>query len=379
MKIATIVGARPQFIKAGPVSNAIAAHNEIADSRWRKIDEVLIHTGQHYDREMSAVFFETLGLTAPKHNLGVGSGSHGTQLAKMIEGLEIVLQDEAPDLVLVYGDTNSTLAGVLIADRLNIPVAHVEAGLRSFNRQMPEEANRIVADRLSTMLFAPTETAVQNLEREGIREGVYQVGDVMYEAAMFHSGLAELESTILQRLSLSREGFSLATVHRAENTDDPLRLRGLLEGLLDVSRLQTVVWPVHPRARKQLLSIRDRALPLDRLLLTEPLPYRDMLLLEKSACVVLTDSGGVQKEAMWFGVPCVTLRDETEWVETVSSGRNELAGCRRERIVAAFKAALAKGRIPLDDEKIETPPSELIVQHLCDLMEGKMKSLVSRA
>jgi UDP-GlcNAc3NAcA epimerase len=379
MKIATIVGARPQFIKAGPVSNAISVHNGGADSRWRTIDEVLIHTGQHYDREMSAIFFETLGLAAPKHNLGVGSGSHGTQLAKMIEGLEIVLQDEAPDLVLVYGDTNSTLAGALIADRLNIPVAHVEAGLRSFNRRMPEEANRIVADRLSTMLFAPTKTAVQNLEREGIYEGVYQVGDVMHEAAMFHSRLAELESTILQRLSLNREEFSLATVHRAENTDDPLRMRGILEGLLDVSRLQTVVWPVHPRARKQLLSNRNGDLPLDRLLLTEPLPYRDMLLLERSACVVLTDSGGVQKEAMWFGVPCVTLRDETEWVETVSSGRNALASCSGEKIVAAFKAALAKGRIPIDDEQIGAQPSALIVQHLCELMHSKTKSLASRA
>lgn len=379
MKIVTIVGARPQFIKAGPVSNAIAVHNGIADARWQSIDEVVIHTGQHYDREMSAVFFETLGLAAPKYNLGAGSGSHGAQLAKMIEGLEGALQDEAPDLVLVYGDTNSTLAGALMADRLNIPVAHVEAGLRSFNRRMAEECNRIIADRLSTLLFVPTKNAVQNLEREGIFEGVYEVGDVMHEAAMFHSKAAELESTILQRLSLTREGYSLATIHRAENTDDPLRMRSILEGLIDVSRSQTIVWPVHPRTRKQLLSRREGDLSLDGLLLIDPIPYRDMLVLERSACVVLTDSGGVQKEAMWFGVPCVTLRDETEWVETVTAGRNELAGCRREKIRAAFEAALLKGRIPIHAAGSGTAPSALIVQHLCAFEGSNTKSLVSKA
>lgn len=361
------------------MSNAIAVHNGIADSRRRTIDEVLIHTGQHYDREMSAVFFETLGLAAPKYNLGVGSGSHGTQLAKMIEGLEEVLQEEGPDLVLVYGDTNSTLAGALMADRLHIPVAHVEAGLRSFNRRMAEECNRIVADRLSTLLFAPTKTAVQNLGREGIHDGVYHVGDVMHEAAMFHGKTAEMESTILQSLSLTREGYSLATVHRAENTDDPLRLRGILEGLMDVSRSQTVVWPVHPRTRKQLLSKREGNLSLDRLMLIDPVPYRDMLMLEKSASVVLTDSGGVQKEAMWFGVPCVTLRDETEWVETVIAGRNELVGCHREKIRAAFEVALLKGRIPIFAEGNGTPPSALIVQQLCEFEGSKPKSFVSRA
>jgi UDP-GlcNAc3NAcA epimerase len=379
MKIVTIVGARPQFIKAGPVSNAIAVHNGIADARWQSIDEVVIHTGQHYDREMSAVFFETLGLAAPKYNLGAGSGSHGAQLAKMIEGLEGALQDEAPDLVLVYGDTNSTLAGALMADRLNIPVAHVEAGLRSFNRRMAEECNRIIADRLSTLLFVPTKNAVQNLEREGIFEGVYEVGDVMHEAAMFHSKAAELESTILQRLSLTREGYSLATIHRAENTDDPLRMRSILEGLIDVSRSQTIVWPVHPRTRKQLLSRREGDLSLDGLLLIDPIPYRDMLVLERSACVVLTDSGGVQKEAMWFGVPCVTLRDETEWVETVTAGRNELAGCCREKIQAAFEAALLKGRIPIHAAGSGTAPSALIVQHLCAFEGSNTKSLVSKA
>jgi UDP-GlcNAc3NAcA epimerase len=297
----------------------------------------------------------------------------------MIERLEGVLKKEAPDLVLVYGDTNSTFAGALMADRLNIPIAHVEAGLRSFNRRMAEECNRIIADRLSTLLFAPTKTSVQNLGREGITEGVYQVGDVMHEAAMFHSQIADAESSILQKLSLTREGFSLVTIHRAENTDDPLRLGGILDGLVDVSRSQTIVWPVHPRTRKQLISKREQDWRLDRLLLTDPVSYRDMLMLEKSASVVLTDSGGVQKEAMWFGVPCVTLREETEWVETVKTGRNELAGCRREKIRAAFEAALRKPRIPIHAEGNGISPSTLIVQHLSAFHGSKAKYFGSRA
>jgi UDP-GlcNAc3NAcA epimerase len=379
VKIATIVGARPQFIKAGPVSHAMTVHNQAAECPEKLINEVVIHTGQHYDHEMSAVFFESLGLPVPKYNLGVGSGSHGTQLAKMIERLEEVLEKESPDLVLVYGDTNSTLAGALMADRLNIPVAHVEAGLRSFNRRMAEECNRIVADRLSTLLFAPTKTAVLNLGHEGITQGVYQVGDVMHEAAMFHSQIAESESTILQNLSLTREGYSLATIHRAENTDDELRLQGILDGLVDVSKSQTVVWPVHPRTRKHLLSRQERDVCLDRLLLIAPVSYRDMLMLEKFARVILTDSGGVQKEAMWFGVPCVTLRDETEWVETVQAGRNELAGCRPEKIRAAFEAALLKPRIPMPAEESGIAPSNLIVQHLLAFYGIKAESFVSRA
>ncbi len=378
MKIVTVVGARPQFIKAGPVSHAIAVHNNLTNSQGETIDEVLLHTGQHYDHEMSAVFFETLGLPAPKYNLGVGSGSHGAQLAKMIEGLEVALRHEAPDLVLIYGDTNSTLAGALMADRLNIPVAHVEAGLRSFNRRMAEECNRIVADRLSTLLFAPTKTAVQNLEREGIHEGVFQVGDVMYEAAMSFGKTADLESTILQRLSLTRGEYALATIHRAENTDDPLRLRGIVEGLLDVSKSHTIVWPVHPRTRKQMSYWPPDTAPAGRLLLTDPVPYCDMLLLEKCASVILTDSGGVQKEAMWFGVPCVTLREETEWVETVAAGRNELAGCSQEKIRVAFEAALLKGRAPIHADGKLTPPSALIVQHICAFERRRQKFLVSR-
>jgi UDP-GlcNAc3NAcA epimerase len=373
VKIATIIGARPQFIKASSVSSAMTIHNRRARVPWEDIDEVMIHTGQHYDYQMSDVFFEALGLPTPKYNLGAGTGSHGTQLGIMLKGLEEVLKKEAPDFVLVYGDTNSTLAGALMADRLNIPIAHVEAGLRSFNRRMPEESNRILTDRLSTLLFAPTDSAVQNLAREGITEGVHQVGDVMHEAAMFHSKRADSESTILHKLRLTQGQYSLATVHRAANTDDPLRLRSIVEGLADVSELQTVVWPVHPRTRKQLLSSQTEDLVLDRLVLTDPVSYHDMLLLEMCASVILTDSGGVQKEAFWFGVPCVTLRDETEWIETLENGRNELTGCGREMIMVAFKAALRKLRMPLQAEENVIKPSTLIVQHLCAIGAEKTK------
>ena len=364
MKIATIVGARPQFIKASPVSQALAAHNRLTNRGEDLLEEVMIHTGQHYDHEMSGVFFETLNLKEPKYNLGVGSGSHGAQLAGMIRQIEEVLMKESPDLVLVYGDTNSTLAGALMADRLNIPVAHVEAGLRSFNRRMAEECNRIVADRLSALLFAPTRTAVENLGREGITDGVFEVGDVMQEAAMAHCKIAESQSTILRQMGLTPGGFVLTTVHRQENADDPVRLQGILEGLATVGKTRVVVWPVHPRTKKQLTRIQERNLASDRILLTDPVSYHDMLMLERSASVILTDSGGVQKEAFWFGVPCVTLREETEWVETVLAGRNELAGCRGEMIGAAFEAALRKPRLPIAPCEPGARPSELIVEYL---------------
>lgn len=364
MKIATIVGARPQFIKACPVSQALVAHNTLTNVEEDIFEEVMIHTGQHYDHEMSGVFFETLNLGEPKYNLGVGSGSHGAQLAGMIRQIEEVLMRESPDLVLIYGDTNSTLAGALMADRLNIPVAHVEAGLRSFNRKMPEECNRIVADRLSALLFAPTKTAVENLAREGITDGVYEVGDVMHEAAMAHSKIAESRSIILRRLGLIPEDFVLTTVHRQENADAPARLQGILEGLAAISKTKTIVWPVHPRTRKQLTHIQERGLASGRILLTDPVSYHDMLMLERSASVILTDSGGVQKEAFWFGVPCVTLREETEWVETVGTGRNELAGCCGEKIRAAFETALRKPRLPISPPELGARPSKLIVERL---------------
>lgn len=362
MKIATIVGARPQFIKASPVSRAIEESNSRKGTR--ELEEVLIHTGQHYDYEMSDVFFEFLGLKSPKHNLGVGSGSHGEQLGRMIERLEIVLDTEAPDMVLVYGDTNSTLAGAIVADRLHIPVVHVEAGLRSFNRRMPEESNRVLTDHLSSLLFAPTQTAVDNLRREGVTSGVHLVGDVMFEAALSHGEVAEEKSTILRRLAVTPKNFSLLTIHRAENTDDQGRMLRILDAVLEISRAECVVWPIHPRARQRLAAKSLRELTEGEIKLIDPVPYLDMLLLEKSANVILTDSGGVQKEAMWFRVPCVTLRDETEWVETVASGWNRIAGSRKEDILASFRDAI---RRPPDPNELRVEgqlASDLIAQQL---------------
>lgn len=325
MKVATIVGARPQFIKCAPVSRVL-----------RKVAaEVLIHTGQHYDSNMSQVFFRELHIPEPDYNLGVGSGPHGAQSGEMLKRIEQVLLEEKPDAVLVYGDTNSTLAGALAAAKLHIPVAHVEAGLRSFNRRMPEEINRVVTDHLAALLFCPSETAVQNLAREGITAGVKLVGDVMYDALLHNIRIAEETSTILERLRLQPKSYFLVTVHRAENTDDIERLRAIVGALREIGILHPVVWPVHPRTKSVLRTDNPLGTPNCTLRLIDPASYLDMLLLEKEAKVVLTDSGGVQKEAFWLGVPCVTLREETEWVETVQAGWNTLAGTDPDLIVAA--------------------------------------------
>lgn len=327
MKIVTVVGARPQFIKCAPVSR-----------EFRKVaSEVLVHTGQHYDDNMSDLFFRDLEIPKPDYNLGVGSGPHGAQSGEMLRLIEEVLHKELPDYVVVFGDTNSTLAGALAAAKLYIPVAHVEAGLRSFNRQMPEEINRVIADHLSSLLFCPTKTAVKNLAQEGITDGVELVGDVMYEALLNNSQIAESRSTILTQLNLQPKGYFLATVHRAENTDDSTRLQSILVALQELSALHPVIWPVHPRTRKALESHHPSFQINQSLHLIDPVSYLDMLVLEKHANVILTDSGGVQKEAYWFGVPCVTLRDETEWVETVEQGWNTVAGTDPARIVAAAK------------------------------------------
>ena len=355
------------------MSHAISVHNRAVASADSVINEVMIHTGQHYDREMSAVFFEALGLAAPKYNLGVGSGSHGTQLAKMIEGLEVVLKEEKPDLGLVYGDTNSTLAGALMADRLDIPVAHVEAGLRSFNRRMPEECNRILTDHVSSLLFAPTEISIKNLKREGIVENVFLVGDVMHEAAMQYGETAAKDSTILVQLGLARKSYSLATVHRAENTDDPERLRNIVETLVEISASQSVIWPVHPRARQKLTQADLNIIKGSGLKLLNPVSYLDMLLLEMQARVILTDSGGVQKEAMWFRVPCITLRDETEWVETVESGWNQIAGSDHETILRAFKKALMVSHSQTQDQVAKQSASKLIVEQVHLFVAGRMR------
>jgi UDP-N-acetylglucosamine 2-epimerase len=443
MKIVTIIGARPQFIKAAAVSRAIAAHNRqtlnldlgtsnielrtlnfehsssveprTLNIEHSTLNEILIHTGQHYDDGMSAVFFRELEIPEPKYNLAIGSGSHGAQTGQMLTAIEKVLIEEKPDWVLIYGDTNSTLAGALAAAKLHIPIAHVEAGLRSFNRRMPEEINRVVADQLSTLLLCPSQVAVDNLAAEGIggnamvrqahhdtfscpplegvgggstlalRNGwkpcpttpnfepstsnveprtlnfepltpphVLVTGDVMADALQFAATKASAQSDILARLGLQPQRYILATVHRAENTDDPKRLSNIMAVLAELAEREPVILPLHPRTRKILertsnldtrtLNIEHRTLNIEHpssLRLLDPLGYFDIIALEKSARMLLTDSGGMQKEAYWLKVPCVTLRDETEWVETVASGWNILTGAERDRIVTAvqnFKA-----------------------------------------
>jgi len=340
-KIVTVVGARPQFIKAATVSRAI---RECYSGR---IEEVMVHTGQHYDENMSKVFFEQLDIPTPAYNLEISGGHHGAMTGRMLEAVETVLLQEKPDWLLVYGDTNSTLAGALAAAKMHIPVAHVEAGLRSFNMKMPEEVNRILSDRVSSLLFCPTEAAVKNLKAEGITNGVHNVGDVMYDAALFYCDRARHSSTILDTLKLHSSGFALATCHRAENTDNPHSLNQILSALAEVAEQLPVVLSLHPRTRK-LISEYQLDHLLVPLIVAEPLPYLDMVALEQAARVILTDSGGVQKEAFFYGVPCITMRQETEWVETVSSGWNQLAGASSNSIVAAVAEIIAGRREPVD-------------------------------
>jgi UDP-GlcNAc3NAcA epimerase len=338
MKVVTVVGARPQFVKAAPVSKTLR----------RDHTEVLVHTGQHYDRALSDLFFEEMAIPRPDHELGVGSGSHGRQTGQMLIGIEEVLLAERPDWVLVYGDTNSTLAGALAAVKLGIPVAHVEAGLRSFNRAMPEEHNRILTDHCADLLFCPTQTAVDLLRSEGVTAGVHLVGDVMYDAALQFAEVARQRSTILAELDLTPKSYALATLHRPYNTDDPDRLREVLAAL-DALEMP-VILPLHPRTRARLAGMDRLQTAQGKLQTTDcnlqfvnPVGYLDMLALEQSAALILTDSGGVQKEAYFFAVPCVTLRPETEWVETVATGWNRLAWGDAAVVVAA-----ARGPWPVD-------------------------------
>lgn len=324
MRVVSIVGARPQFIKAAPVCRALRERHE----------EILVHTGQHYDRAMSGVFFEELGIPAPDFNLGVGSGSHGRQTAEMLAAIESLLIEAAPDCVLVYGDTNTTLAGGLAAAKLDIPVAHVEAGLRSFDRRMPEEVNRVVVDHISRVLLCPTPAAVENLRAEGLTRGVELVGDVMLDTARHYAeGLASAQT--LSAFGVSPGEYFLATVHRAGNSDDPGRLAAIVRAFTRVGK--TVVWPVHPRTAKNLAAFGLEHLVRETgdVRMVDPVSYGQTIALLRDAAALLTDSGGMQKEAYFFGVPCVTLRDETEWVETVELGWNVLAGADTERIVAA--------------------------------------------
>ncbi|WP_404320070.1 non-hydrolyzing UDP-N-acetylglucosamine 2-epimerase [Malaciobacter canalis] len=327
MKILTILGARPQFIKAGSVSREIRRVKE----EGRSIEEVIVHTGQHYDTNMSDVFFEEMQIPKPDYFLGIGGKSHGAMTGQMIEKIEEVALKEKPDWIMVYGDTNSTLAGAIVASKLHIKLAHIEAGLRSFNMQMPEEVNRILTDRVSNILFCPTDTAVQNLKNEGYNKldlKIVKSGDVMQDGAMFYRKLAVKPKCEIQ------EDYILCTIHRAENTDDENRLKSIFEALNDIAKGKQVILPLHPRTKKLLPST---LILHPNITLIDPIGYLEMVWLIDNCDFVMTDSGGLQKEAYFFEKQCVTLRDETEWVELVECGANTLVGAYKKKILEAYK------------------------------------------
>jgi len=352
MKIVTIIGARPQFIKSAAVSRAFKKFNQ---GNNRQINEILIHTGQHYDHNMSQIFFDELGINIPNYNLNVGSGTHGEMTGSMLIKIEDVLINECPKCIIVYGDTNSTLAGSLSAAKLHIPVVHIEAGLRSFNRKMPEEINRILTDHISTLLFCPTETAVSNLKSEGIIEGVFNVGDVMYDSAIYFS--KKFMNPI------GREIFILVSLHRAENTEDRSRLFNILSAINELPI--KVIFPVHPRTRK---IIDNEQMKLsDNVIIKEPFSYLSMLGHLESCIFLITDSGGLQKEAFFFGKKCITVRDETEWVELIECGANKVVGTNKEDILNVIEW----GMQPLATDNISRPfgngnAAELIVNQILE-------------
>jgi UDP-GlcNAc3NAcA epimerase len=351
MKIVTVIGARPQIIKAAGLSRAIATHFP------NRIEEVIVHTGQHYDENMSEVFFGELGIPAPKYNLNVGSDFDGEQTSKMISGIEEVLRTEKPAAVILYGDTNSTLAGTKAASKLNVPIVHIEAGLRSFNENMPEEFNRVTCDHASTLLFSPTQAGLDNLETEGFKlaaippftesnPGVFHCGDIMYDNSLYYAELSDERSQVLNALKLRHSDYVLATIHRNENTDNIDRLTALFEALLAITKQYgfPIVLPLHPRTKKQMEvlpeGLKARVIQNEKLMLIPPVSFLDMIALEKNAQLILTDSGGVQKEAFFFQKPCVILRNETEWVELVECGAAKLAGHDVETILIAFEQFL---------------------------------------
>jgi UDP-GlcNAc3NAcA epimerase len=375
MRIAAIIGARPQFVKAAVVSRAL-----------RKIvgtEEVLIHTGQHYDDEMSKVFFEELDIPVPDYELEIGSGSHGDQTGRMLTAIEQVLSAIRPDAVMVYGDTNSTLAGALAAVKLHIPVFHVEAGLRSFNRRMPEEINRVLTDHASDILFAPTDRAVTNLLREGLAsERIYKVGDVMFDAALFYGERAQNRSSILEELGLSPKSYALTTIHRAENTDDMARFRIICSTLEYISQRLPVVFPVHPRTRRVLAQSGLNG-SSQQLLITDPVGYLDMVMLERNAKLIMTDSGGVQKEAFFYRVPCVTFRDETEWVELVELGWNRVAPpvtveSQLQEIEASLNSQPAAGEHPYGDGDAARKIVDVIISRQYSGQSQSVNSMAAR-
>lgn len=337
MKILTIVGARPQFIKAAALSRAI--QNHYAD----RVQEVIVHTGQHYDDNMSQVFFDELGIPKPDYNLHVGSASHGVQTAQMMEGIEKTLLEEHPDCIVLYGDTNSTLAGAVAAAKIHVPIVHIEAGLRSFNKNMPEEINRIVCDHCSTLLFTPTQAGIDNLAKEGFKinnDGPYTIdnpkvfhcGDIMYDNSLYFSTIADQSIGLLQRLGLEGKPYVLVTLHRDSNTDDPCRLSSILKAFTELSKEIPIVFPMHPRTRKMAGDFQA-----ENIIITPPVSFLEMIQLEKHARLILTDSGGVQKESYFFQKPCVILRPETEWVEIVETGAATLADADTNRILEASR------------------------------------------
>lgn len=359
-KILTVIGARPQFIKASVVSRAL--------SSFENLREVIVHTGQHFSEAMSDIFFDELRIPRPAFNLGIDSLSHGAMTGRMLEAIENVLKAEAPDFVVVYGDTNSTLAGALAAAKLNIPVAHVEAGLRSFDMRMPEEINRILTDRISTLLFCPTRTAVKNLEFEGFADfpaQIIETGDVMLDAIQSHRSLARLPDNTATRLPAHLKDFVLATIHRAENTDDLKRLLGILSALEEIHRSVPVLLLLHPRTRKILVANRIEP----KICVADPVGYLEMIFLLDRCRLVMTDSGGLQKEAFFMGKYCLTLRDNTEWTELIEAGVNLLVGTEPESILSGFQACLTQRYDPKISPYGDGHAGERIADRIADFMQ----------
>ena len=354
MKIITIIGARPQIIKAAAISRAI--HTHFKD----QITELIVHTGQHYDDNMSAIFFSEMGIPEADYNLSVGSGNHGAQTAKMMEGIETILLKERPDALLVYGDTNSTLAGALAAAKIHIPVVHIEAGLRSYNKSMPEEINRITCDHCSTLLFSPTQQGIENLIKEGFSKAIhtkatvdrpliFKTGDIMFDNSMFFSNIAKEKVGIVEQLELTKEAFILCTIHRDSNTDNTENLNQIIRGLLQIQRVsnQSIVLPLHPRTRKKMTELLNPSVAKElsdnsKIHVIDPAGFLDMISLESNCSLVITDSGGVQKEAFFFQKPCVILREQTEWVEIVENGNALLVGSSEEKLIKAYHQLTTK-------------------------------------
>jgi UDP-GlcNAc3NAcA epimerase len=357
MKIITIVGARPQFIKSAAISRAIQTH--FSD----KIQEIIVHTGQHYDHAMSQIFFDEMKIPKPDYNLQVGSGTHGKQTAEMIVGIEEILLSEKPQALVVYGDTNSTLAGAIAAAKYHIPIVHIEAGLRSFNKKMPEEVNRIMCDHVSTLLFSPTATGFQNLQNEGFNANntppfsadnpcIYHCGDIMYDNSLYFGEYIQTKPEIFEKFSVQPNEYILATIHRNNNTDDHQRLTNIFRALIEISKEIDIILPIHPRTKKMLESFSDIKAEIEtnsRIKIIAPLGFLDMTALEANCKMVMTDSGGVQKEAYYFQKPCVIFRPETEWVELIENGTCIIADADSERILKAYKELISKENLQYPD------------------------------